>query len=270
MNTIPSSCCCKHSRALYINIPVKEEDIAEHIISPCVADTYDEKCWVTVLVDDLDTLEAYCAGYFVPTAMSGWMVKVNILVKCPVPTWSGENARTTKIVSGYQILTVNFETGLGGILKAFGARLTQRVPSTTLRFDMSVGVSGHAINTEINDGMTYTARICDGSGIVLLDLKGKLNANQSAIQNKLEFIDFVINRPNKFLFQKKENRVVFSPEAGEGADFSTDGCVLVGSDTLLIPITEQCGICSDVLNLEGAISFLQPYYILVDHHNTII
>lgn len=247
------------------------------MMSPCVVDKFDDKCWITVLIDDLDSLEAHCAGgVFLPTAMSGWMMKVNILVKCRVPTWDPDcmTVDNADVVSGYQILSVDFEQGLGGCVKSLGARLTQRVPSTTVKFEMSSGVSGRAINSELKDGMEYFAKVLDENGGKLLELEGTLIADETKTTSSQPFFDFIINRPNKFLYQRNDNRLAYSPEIGEGADFPSSGCALVDVSRLAAPMLDSLLGSNDDENkkirLDEAICFVQPYYILVDHHNTII
>lgn len=242
------------------------------MLGPCEVDKFDGKCWISVLIDDLDSLEAYCGGGFIPTGMSGWMMKVNILVKCPVPSWNTPLANSTTTVSGYQILTVDFEQGLGGGVKSLGARLTQKVPSNTLKFDMSSGVSGKATSSELKNDSGYFAKVFDSSGRNLIELAGALQMDDSLIASNQSFIDFVINRPHKFLFQRTENLLAYSPEMGDGADFSSSGCALVQVQRLVAPVLDKIGLSSEKhkLGLEEAVCFVQPYYILVDHHNTII
>lgn len=273
---------------------MEESDLEKLMISPCVVDKFDDKCWISVLIDDLDSLEAYCGGgMFLPTAMSGWMMKVNVLVKCPVPNWDASEgsdnisrANNVSLVSGYQILSVDFEQGLGGGVKSLGARLTQRVPSTTLKFEMSSGVSGRAIKSELKDGLEYSAKVFNNkSGENLIDLEGTLITDAAKTLSSQPFIDFIINRPNKFLLQRNndDNRLAYSPEIGDGADFPSTGCALVDVHRLAAPVADMLlglGLSDDngngngnktmKLRLDEAICFVQPYYILVDHHNTII
>lgn len=259
----------RHARALYVNIPVDEVDIEHLIKPPCVLDTFNDKCWISIVVDDLDVLEAHCAaGMFMSTPLSGWMMKLNILVRCSVPTW---NDTGTTTVAGYQIVEVHFEDGLGGKMKALGARLTQKVPSTTLQFEMSSGSSGTAFNSELRDALLYSATVSDKSNCRLLALTGSLKTKESATSPLQPFLDFVINRPHKFLFQKDNNCLAYAPETGEGAEFSTEGCALVSADDLAVPLLERIGKgFSEKLRIDDAVCFVQPYYILVDHHNTVI
>ena len=267
----------RHAGALYVNIPVDKTTVAHLVKPPCVLDEFNGKCWVSIVVDDLERLEVYCgAGLFVPTPMSGWMMKLNLLVRCPVPTWNNDGGDETVTVSGYQIVEVHFEGGIGGQVKALGARKTQKVPSSTLQFGMSRVFSGEAINSNLEDGMDYAAKVYEESGKLLLSLTGVLKVGDSTTDNMKPFFDFVINRPNKFLFQKDNNVLAYSPETGVGAEFSSDGCAFVEMSEFSAPVLERISTgleligVSSSLPLDDVICFVQPYYILVDHHNTVI
>ena len=76
-----------HSRALYINIPVDVATAREIAADPVlVPSSTRKKCWVSIVVDDLDLLSFHVgAGIYIRTPMSGWMTKVNVLVDCQVP-----------------------------------------------------------------------------------------------------------------------------------------------------------------------------------------
>ena len=71
----------RHLRALYINVPVSADVAASLAMPQCGVEPsiYKDESWVSVVVDDLDTLHFYVgAGLFAPTGMSGWMTKVVI------------------------------------------------------------------------------------------------------------------------------------------------------------------------------------------------
>ena len=279
----------RHSRALYINIPIKLAAVSRFIIEPCQADAFEGSCWLSIVVDDLDILESYCAsGMFVSTGLQGWMVKTNLLVKCKVPTWNKENLNETTEVSGYQILSLDFEKGLGGNIKTLGARATQLVPTTTARFDMSSGPSGSAVDSALSEGLLYSAEVTSfhSSRNPLISIRGKFRLGPHD-QRTLQLMEFAINRPNKFLKQvgddyagytctmsmeDNKGRLAFSPEDGDGADFRYTECVLVDVETLSLPILSRLDVGEEQLlrhiDISQAVCFVQPQYILVDHHNT--
>ncbi len=75
----------RHVRALYVNIPVPVAWLQAQLVSPAVPDVFDDKAWVSIVVDDLFTLQAPIGGGFLSVGgMNGWMMKCNALIKCPV------------------------------------------------------------------------------------------------------------------------------------------------------------------------------------------
>ena len=129
----------KHSRALYINIPISHEYIEKLLGSNCIPDKYNDMCWISIVIDDLDMLEIYgpISGHYYNSGLYGWMCKTNLLVNRMVPDFNG----STWSVSGYQILTLDFESGIGGSIKAMGAKATQKIPTYLTKFITTVGKS---------------------------------------------------------------------------------------------------------------------------------
>ena len=167
-----------HARALYVNVPISRRAAEQLTLAPCEPDEFGGCCWLSVVVDDLDSLEAWLLGRWWPTGMSGWMCKVNLLVRCPDPLGGGASAagggaRAGKeqqqqasrlapgMVRGYQITRLYFEAGLkaGGWVKVAGARATQRVPAHQARFVVSSGGSGRAMASPLREGMPYSATV---------------------------------------------------------------------------------------------------------------
>merc|ERR1719223_2609656 len=142
-------------------------------------------------------------------------MKLNALVKCPVKQ-GGEP------VSGYQILTIDFESGLGGWIKKKGAIATQKIPSTLINTAVSSGRSGHTEHSSMDVGTQYSAEVSSRStGEPLVEIAGQL----APLATSLEFCAFVVGRPHKFLAQPGQ-QLAFSSWA-EGYDCSADGCVRV-------------------------------------------
>jgi hypothetical protein len=265
----------RHSRALYINIPLNKSSVECFTFSPCECDEYNRSCWLSIVIDDLDTLEAYFGGTFVDvsSAMRGWMCKVNLLVKghAPIP-----NSEDSHVVSGYQILSLDFEKGWGGDLKRLGAIYTQAVPTIISEFAISSGKSGSTISSDLGHGVPYSAEMTDPKdSSPLVSLSGKLNTNLSSEQH--DFANFVVNRPHKFLHQHSGSRnatMAYSPEIGDGSQFESRDCVWVDVEQLKLPILnrldERIGEIMNHTQLSGTgvRCFIQPSYTLVDHHNT--
>jgi hypothetical protein len=265
----------RHSRALYINIPIDKSFVECFTLLPCECDTYHNSAWLSIIIDDLDTLESHIGGGIflnVSNQMRGWMCKVNLLVKGPVPI-PNTSFDTQEVVSGYQILFLDFEEGWGGDIKRLGAIYTQAVPTTTSQFLVSSGPSGASIEYDLNHEEKYSAEMInpkDSSPLVVIS--GKLNSNLSPEQ--LEFAKFVINRPHKFLHQNygtPKAALAYSPEIGEGAQFESHNCVWLEAEHINLPILSRLDErISEMVrqNLAEVKCFIQPSYTLVDHHNT--
>jgi hypothetical protein len=230
-----------------------------------------------VVVDDLDVLELHLAGgCFVNTRMVGWMCKCNVLVQFD---------QAGQTIHAYQIVTLDFERCLSGRLKVRGARATQKVPSGLATFEMSSGASGRSIESDLSAGVAYSAsargtfwavrqpptveRMHEAAGTatdaeaLLVSCSGKLCVASEA---HTSLIEFVVNRPNKLLHQRG-GVLAWSPEEGDGAHFSSVGCMMIDVQSLALPILERVGVAASQLDLAKAVCFVQPTYVLVDHHN---
>ena len=264
----------RHIHAVYINIPLSKFQLESFTLSPCECDVFDDSSWISIVIDDLDTLEAHFAGRFIDVSniMRGWMCKLNLLVKCPVPTQNSTNNQLEN-VSGYQIVALDFEEGTGGSIKRFGALQTQIIPTELSSFHMSSGISGSAINYSLQTGETYSAEIINpNTNAHLVKLVGKLNSNLSPEQ--LNFTKFVINRPHKLLYQNfgtDQGKLAYSPEIGDGANFEWNNCVWIDPEHLELPILNRLSErFNETLDISKIRCFIQPSYTLVDHHNTIL
>lgn len=267
----------RHIHAIYINIPINKQQLQSFTCLPCECDEYNQINYISIILDDLDTLESYFNGIYINLSnyIRGWMCKVNILVKCEVPVlYSNRN----EIVSGYQIISLDFEKGLSGELKKFGALKTQIIPTVTSTFRMTSGISGLAINYPLRNNEKYIAEMISNENENninenhLVKLVGKLNTNLSSEQ--LNFAKFVINRPHKFLYQNfgtENGKLAYSPEIGDGANFECENCVWVDIEEINLPIlnrlNERFNATLDISQIQ---CFIQPSYTLVDHHNTIL
>jgi hypothetical protein len=264
----------RHSRALYINIPIKKSLVECFTLFPCECDTFDNSTWLSIVIDDLDSLESHLGGgifFNVSNQMRGWMCKVNLLVKGAVPILN--TIDTKEVVSGYQILSLDFEEGWGGDIKRLGAIYTQAVPTTISQFVVTSGLSGSSINYDLIHEEKYSTEMTnpkDSSSLVVVS--GKLNSSLSVEQ--LEFAKFVTNRPHKFLHQSygtPKASLAYSPEIGEGAQFESYNCVWLEVEKINLPILNRLDErISEIVhqNLAEVKCFIQPSYTLVDHHNT--
>ena len=249
-----------HSRALYVNIPIEADAAKKLVVPPLEPDTYgdgDGQCYLSVCVDDLDSLETRLLGRWWPTGLSGWMTKVNLLVRCPATALPGcEAARG--YIRGYQILSLHFEGGgMGGAVKVKGAVATQRIPSCTARYLMTSGKTGKSMRSSMAAGTAYGAQVARRStgpvgpatGGILLRVQGTLRPLRKvgdAASNGTdteEFARFVVERPHKFLVWNACNNsaanqarsgagtgrmLAYSPEEGVGARFGAEGVMRVG------------------------------------------
>lgn len=276
----------RHSRALYINIPISHEHIEKLLGFNCIPDKYNDICWISIVVDDLDRLEIYgpLSGHFYYSGLCGWMCKTNLLVKRSVPDFNGSSWN----VSGYQILTLDFESGIGGLIKSLGAKATQKIPTYLSRFITTVGKSGQSSNSILNDKDSYRCNMDDLERLNLISVKGKFDKNVSKEMRK--FMSFVVNRPHKFLKQVGNDVVLYheplhnnwhvstaySPEIGTGAEFNHEDCLLIDIEELSLPILNRFkndGINYDLIqhiDFNKCICFIQPQYILIDHQNVIL
>ena len=56
-----------HARALYVNVPISRRAAEQLTLAPCEPDEFGGCCWLSVVVDDLDSLEAWLLGRWWPT-----------------------------------------------------------------------------------------------------------------------------------------------------------------------------------------------------------
>jgi hypothetical protein len=257
----------RHSRAVYIALPIALDAVPSDIVPPppLELDVFDGMAWICIVVDDLDQLASYVRGSFFVTPMVGWMMKLNVMVKCPV----GDGG---SYVRGYQIRTLDFEACLSGGIKTWGARATQRIPSNQARFEMSFGASGTSATSPLDAGVAFACCVTQSARCPpLLQCAGTLAALPD---ERRALVEFIVARPTKFLLQidgsGKSLGLFFSPELGEGACVpSADGCVEVHlAGALAAPMVSERlpGFVSTAT--DAAFVFVQPEYNLVDHHNT--
>lgn len=262
----------RHVRAIYINVPVEPAMLSQLLIPPAVPDLFGGKAWISVVVDDLFKLQIPVGSSFATVPLlNGWMMKLNALVRCPVEKGGVP-------VSGYQILTIDFESGFGGGTKQRGAMDTQKIPSSLVNFDMSCGRSGYTDESSMEPGTRYSARVSSSSSDeILVQLDGHLAPLASPVAGVTEatrdFCGFVVERPHKFLAQgfttqvdrhaaqgapaEPARRKLCTPHAEEaslpkqqlafaswqqGYNCSTDGCVQVVSEKLSLPLLDRLGV----------------------------
>lgn len=238
----------RHTGALYISVPVSEADVAALLTPPLVPDTYGGHAWASLLVDDLDKLEYYVPRVgFVNTHTSGWMDKLNLFVRDPA---TGQR--------GYLITTIDFESGFTGFIRSKGAIATQKIPSST---------GAYAV-TQNATSVTASVRL-DDAPKTHLQLSATLLPLETRDDN---FVNFVTNRTTKYL-QQFGGTVQCSLELGPGAQFSNNGTRVLAEDA------QVSWSFLDRLKLrtiggwspcQARTCFLQPQYILVDHHNTVL
>ena len=164
----------RHVRALYINVPISVEEAAKLTKAPCIPDVFEGSAWISICVDDLDVMKPYIGlGLFAPSMLTGWMTKVNLLVKAPAVDIPLHDVSEEGYVHGYQILSLHFESGFAGKVKRLGAISTQKVPTGLAEYDVSSGKSGETILSTMDPGQKYSARIRTGN-TTLLDFCGQL------------------------------------------------------------------------------------------------
>lgn len=245
----------RHTRALYINIPISES-IKSLLIanSPRVhISITSNQSYLSIVVDDLCELSSWVGVGFLPTPMSGWMMKFNLLVDVEMHQ-DTSNKENSFMQPSYQILTLDFERSIGGKVKQLGAIVTQKIPSYTSLFDMSCGRSGYSVNKPMIEDNSYSAHVSTLNGDCLLKLNGTLK--ELTTQEKL-FAKFIVERPHKVLFQNNGTNPVHAPEDGEGADFTSDGMMRVHlSERIQLPMVKERIKELSLMNLKSKVATL--------------
>lgn len=200
--------------------------------------------------------------------MNGWMMKLNALVRCPL-------GPQDKPVPGYQILTLDFESGLGGWFKKLGAKATQRVPSALSKFEVSCGRIGRTAASRMDSEEPYFAAVSlRATDECLVDVGGRLAWIRQ--QEDQELCRFVMERPHKFLAQGQPlDRVAYA--SWRDFDCSAKGCMQVVVSQLKLPILDRLAATLDGAELiskdrlfKDAVCFLQPEYTMTDCKNTLV
>ena len=188
----------RHSCATYIAISIDPSLLPPHVVpKPLELDLFDGSAWICVVVDDLDSLEAYVSGIgrFVPTRMSGWMMKLNVMVRCPVGNATAnvdesesdtaraeaEALECSRYVRGYLIHTLDFERCASGWIKTLGARSTQKVGAEQASFAVSSGASGAAARHVLEPGTTFS---CTVDGVAILERSLSADATPGATHDE--------------------------------------------------------------------------------------
>lgn len=281
----------RHSKALYVNVPVSMEQVKENLplLPPCEADTFNGKCWISIVIDDLDSLESWTGVGFMPTGMQGWMCKVNLLVK-HASLIPGET------VHAYQILTLDFENNWGGVLKVLGAKATQGIPTFSSSFASTFGKSGSTFDAPIIHGAEYSVIMQSlsssssssgrGSSISnsnntedesfpapLVSIRGRLCCEEIP-EEVQSFMKFVVDRPHKLLAYKG-SQLAYSKESGVGSHCTSQGCVTVvpndgDKEAIVLHVLNRVNIDTNSIDRSAVICFIQPYYTIVDHKNSFL
>jgi hypothetical protein len=214
---------------------------------------------------------------FVTTPLKGWMMKSNLLVRAK-PDSEGQ------WLAAYQILSLDFENGIGGKTKVVGARQTQRVPSSVAVFKMSDGVSGTTNGLPLVPGSQYEALVTGVADGFLSDANAqggllKVTGTLAPLtEEEHKFAKFVVSRPHKVLAQENGSTAAYAPEDGDGAYFTAEGVMKIETTELNVEGALRrlglrdkegisVGIDRDAIDLSKAIVLLQPEYTLLDHTN---
>ncbi|GMH62016.1 hypothetical protein TL16_g03391 [Triparma laevis f. inornata] len=218
--------------------------------------------FLVVVIDDLYSIKSYVGlGYsaFLPVPLTGWMTKLNLLMDCPTPT--------TASAAGYQILSLDFESGARGSVKRLGALATQKIPSYCSSFTMSRGKAGTTLKKTLDDGDKFTATFRRHNS-VMVDVKGTL---ASPSESEASFVKWVVERPHKFLLQKNGD-LAWSPW-GDGWKSDFSGCkkLVLEDGSSLEKLVESYVKCDEVFracDFGNLFCFVQPSYEMVDCVNT--
>lgn len=227
----------RHDDAMYINVPIKPSEASALLRAPLVPDVYNGSAWASILVDGLNHLEYYTLNHFVNTFTSGWMTKVNLLVRNSVTD-----------APGYVITSIDFERGVSGSVRSTGAIRTQKIPSV---------VGTYNIARTRDDELHATIATDDATGLTLV---GSL-----VPPTDMQFVDFVVKRPTKYL-QMNNGAVTAATEVGEGSGFDTGDVRDIDLQLLEGNLLEK-RLALQSLSVAGTRAFFQPVYTLVDHEN---
>jgi len=228
----------RHDDAMYINVPISASEASALLREPLVPDVYNGTAWVTILVDGLNHLEYYAPIVgFVNTLTSGWMTKVNLLVRNSVTD-----------APGYLITSIDFERGITGSVRSTGAIVTQKIPSV---------VGTYNVARTKDDELHATVSTDDATA---LTLTGSL-----VPPTDMQFVDFVVKRTTKYL-QMNNGAVTASSEVGPGSSFDTGDVQDIDLQKLESNLLEK-RLALRPLSVAGTRAFFQPVYWLVDHEN---
>ena len=187
------------------------------------------------------------------------MYKVNLLVKCPVQ-------ETSQYAHANQIIRLGFENNYGGRLKVWGARSTQGIPSEMCSIQCSFGATGESNTAVMQDRDAFRLTLTQHNKVDI-DMNGKLSTDISEVD--LSFMRFVTDRPHKML-AFKGTQLAYSPESDPGSEGPLDGAAIVTSSILMLDILKRIPIDETAIDTSKVFAFVQPYYIIVDHVNTML
>lgn len=250
----------RHENAIYINIPISPSEIAPLLQPPAQPDIYNGSAWLSIVIDALYSIESpFCGSWIKPPGMQKkYMMKVNVLVKAPLPTGGPP-------VSGYQIVYLSFEQSFGGRIMRLGSLATQKVQTTLMKPVISLGEMGtnrkHR-DYKMGEGDQYSAKLV-GNNIqnILVDIKGVVT--EPLIKDS-EFYKFVVERGVKYLAQ---GATLVGSAWAEGYESSAENVLGLKINSLNLPILKKilndCNI-SDGYIQEKAIVFYQKFYAMID------
>ena len=242
-----------------------------------------------------------------PTLMSGWMTKCNLLVRGRVPavlvptpasacprcgaprgdggemfcreagcgaafakprTWKDDMKRMT---GSERVAVAGYQICSLDFERGLGGFVKVEGARRTQRVPSHAARYEVSIPSDVAAGAPFSVDMRDAAdGAPLVRLRGTL---AELAPEEQPFARFVCERPHKFLVQDGGATVAYAPEDdGSGASrFSAVGCVGVRLDgELETPILTRV-IGSERaarLDLARAVLFVQPEYCLVDHDNT--
>lgn len=170
---------------LWVNIPVEVNDIKQFLTPDLQPSIYNEKAWISVMLFNINSIKTNVSGFWVEVPMTtGLTTKISLLVE------------TAKGEMGYLILSMDFDSGFIGTLKALGCSKTE------------IGVICEVCKSLQLDHSNTTWVSKHGHM-----LTAAYNVNESKYENS-DFAKFIAYRPYKF--EKDSNsKTYFYKQAGK-------------------------------------------------------
>eukprot|EP00397_Hematodinium_sp_SG-2012_P016244 GEMP01016566.1.p1 GENE.GEMP01016566.1~~GEMP01016566.1.p1 ORF type:complete len:317 (+),score=76.96 GEMP01016566.1:142-1092(+) len=257
-----------HKDALYVNVPFSRAILEPLLPDSLMLDSFDDDDsigWVSIVLDNLVTLDKYIGSpfhVFSPTHCSGWMTKINILVRERPPT----NHTSLANSAGYLVTSVDFEAGLAGWMLSTAAQCAQNIPCTLAYYHIPN-------NSTTNITLAYSSSVRNANDGFYLVVEAS-NLTNFLTPRSRQFVRWVVDRTVKYLHQP-DGTVLCAHQWSVGIPrIAVDGVrVLSGNGTQVRTNVfdvrlSGVGVGRTIEHIcEEEWCFVLPEYMLMDHEN---